>query len=606
VSGAGPPAIVAGVSLQIGRARLHGAISGDRERLTQQLGEIRPAQIGLAEGAILLVPRMIARKRLSRDGDGARFIASVTDELARTLKRARRPGDARSADDALLFVDEAEAAATLIAQWLTGAAPAERAWWPQLTGGESPPAWLRRHILPDARRLPALIATLARRGLAEALLERLEAEDVRIALAAMAAGCGLSLPTPRARAGSGKAAPETAQALALIEAIVPEVRRAALAPPARLLLLVALLAERRPAMLATRAAGAVFAAVASASPPPPSARPEPRRRREASPATVRERRAQPAEARTFDAPRRQWARSAGSAVDERVEARPSPTGARETRRSDAPRPDRPAATDSAPKPRPSDAPRPDLAAIDSAPEPVEIATEFGGLLFLLNALLALGIYGDFSRPGRVLPGLSPFGLLRLLGRAWFGRPFVEDSLHGLLVALAGGRRADAARAFEARPWSVPRGWLAPWPKAGPALVGGHRLRPMLWHPAGFPLAELDPADPAAAIRAARRLGLRGVPRSARLPALPAPARARWIACLRRYLEARLAKGLDLADPAEAIATLCHRPARVAADNVDVIARFRLDDHPLAIRLAGLDRDSGWIPAARRAFRFAFE
>ena len=228
------------------------------------------------------------------------------------------------------------------------------------------------------------------------------------------------------------------------------------------------------------------------------------------------------------------------------------------------------------------------------------------MLFLLNALLALEIYGDFSRPERALPGLSPFGLLRLLGRAWFGRPFADDPLHELLVRLGGGRRADAARAFEAGPWSVPRGWLAPWPKAGPALVGGHRLRPMLWHPARFPLAELDPADSAAAARAARRLGLRGKPRPARLPSLPAPVRARWIACLRRYLEARLAKGLGLADRAEAIATLCRRPARVAADDADVIACFRLDDHPLAIRLAGLDRDSGWIPAARRVFRFAFE
>lgn len=46
------PAIVAGASLQIGRARSRGAIPGDRERLAQQLIEVRPAEIGFANGAI--------------------------------------------------------------------------------------------------------------------------------------------------------------------------------------------------------------------------------------------------------------------------------------------------------------------------------------------------------------------------------------------------------------------------------------------------------------------------------------------------------------------------------------------------------------------------
>jgi len=592
VSAARP--LVAGATLQVGRARVHGGLAGDRERLRSELDDVRPASFGLPRNAILLVPRLVASRRLSRQSDGGLFSGAVAEGLRTALRRARRPGEARSPDDPLLFLDEAEAVATLIAQWLAGAPPPDRAWWPHLTGGESPPAWLRRHILPDSRRLPALVATLARRGLAEALIGRLEAEDIRVALAAIAAGCGLSLPVPRSRTpprSDGRNPAEAAQAFALIEAIVPEVRRTALAPQARLLLLVALLAERRPAMLATRAARIAFAAVASAA-LPPSARPEPRRRPRASPPALLERRAPPPDARTDRAPPAPQARPAEPAADDRVEPAPSPAEAPapvapQARRPDAPRPGRPAA-------------------IDSAPEPVEIATEFGGLLFLLNVLLALGIYGDFSRPRDTLPGLSPFGLLRLLGRSWFGRPFVDDPLHGLLVRLAGGRRADPAGAFEARPWSVPPRWLAPWPKAGAALVGGHRLRPMLWHPAGFPLAELDPADPAAAARAARRLGLRGAPRPARLPSLPAPARARWIACLRRYLEARIARALDLADPAEAIAMLCRRPAEVAVDDERVTARFRLDDHPIEIRLAGLDRDSGWIPAARRDVRYLFE
>jgi hypothetical protein len=88
--------------------------------------------------------------------------------------------------------------------------------------------------------------------------------------------------------------------------------------------------------------------------------------------------------------------------------------------------------------------------------------------------------------------------------------------------------------------------------------------------------------------------------------LPAAPRARWVACLRLYLEARTSRALGCADGSEAVATLCRRPARIAAEGERLEARFALDHHPLAIRLAGLDRDPGWIPAARRDFRYAFE
>jgi len=88
--------------------------------------------------------------------------------------------------------------------------------------------------------------------------------------------------------------------------------------------------------------------------------------------------------------------------------------------------------------------------------------------------------------------------------------------------------------------------------------------------------------------------------------LPATARAHWVACLRLYLEARIARALGEDDPAAAIAMLCRRPARIALAGEDVIVGFALDDHPLAIRLAGLDRDPGWIPAARRSIRYRFE
>ena len=51
--------------------------------------------------------------------------------------------------------------------------------------------------------------------------------------------------------------------------------------------------------------------------------------------------------------------------------------------------------------------------------------------------------------------------------------------------------------------------------------------------------------------------------------------------------------------------LCRQTAqiRVAAPRLE--ARFSLDQHPIKIRQAGLDRDPGWIPAAEIDVRFIF-
>jgi len=50
--------------------------------------------------------------------------------------------------------------------------------------------------------------------------------------------------------------------------------------------------------------------------------------------------------------------------------------------------------------------------------------------------------------------------------------------------------------------------------------------------------------------------------------------------------------------------LAHR-ARVLVSPTHVDVRFALAELPLEIRLAGLDRTPGWIPAAGRFVAFAF-
>jgi hypothetical protein len=56
----------------------------------------------------------------------------------------------------------------------------------------------------------------------------------------------------------------------------------------------------------------------------------------------------------------------------------------------------------------------------------------------------------------------------------------------------------------------------------------------------------------------------------------------------------------------ALAFLCRRPGRITLTPVRLRAEFALADHPLAIRVAGLDRDPGWVPALGRVVEFSYE
>jgi hypothetical protein len=93
-------------------------------------------------------------------------------------------------------------------------------------------------------------------------------------------------------------------------------------------------------------------------------------------------------------------------------------------------------------------------------------------------------------------------------------------------------------------------------------------------------------------------------------ALPVPSGAatplaRWLDWLVPYVRARLARALQVEDGDLPDLLLRHR-ARVfvSAVNVDVV--LTLADLPIAIRLCGLDRDPGWIPAANRVVAFRFD
>jgi hypothetical protein len=195
-----------------------------------------------------------------------------------------------------------------------------------------------------------------------------------------------------------------------------------------------------------------------------------------------------------------------------------------------------------------------------------IDTGLAGVFFLVNVGLALGLYGDFTSPARPGIELPVWDFLALVGGGLLGPGHEGDPVWALLARLAGRADDEPPGSGFAPPedWRVPADWLRPFP----GLV--------------VPLREGGPIPPAGAT-----------------------ACERWLSRLLPYVRARLALALAAAD-AEVAPLLLARPGRVFVTGAHLDVTLSLADLPVAVRLAGLDRDPGWVPAAGRVVAFHFD
>jgi hypothetical protein len=247
-----------------------------------------------------------------------------------------------------------------------------------------------------------------------------------------------------------------------------------------------------------------------------------------------------------------------------------------------------------------------------------VATEWGGIFYLINLALALELYGDFSRP--LEPGLALplWDLLALVARRLAGDAVQEDPVWGLLGRLAGRGESDPiGRGFEPPDsWRLPPDWLRAFP-AGPEWtwdVAGGRL--LVLHPEGFPIVDVPCEGGAAEVRLQAEIAVYSEPMA------PAPglcrreldqgleragsALDRWLDRLLPYIRRRLLRATGWADDDRWEWRLLRHGASVSITAAHLDVTLSLEQHPIEIRLAGLDRDPGWVPAAARFVAFHFE
>jgi hypothetical protein len=237
-----------------------------------------------------------------------------------------------------------------------------------------------------------------------------------------------------------------------------------------------------------------------------------------------------------------------------------------------------------------------------------VSSELGGLFFLVNLGLYLELYGDFSTP--LTPGiaLSIWDFVAIVGASLLAADGLPDDPVWALLARLADRAPGTAPGhdFDAPDeLRMPAAWLRPFAGETPATftLAGDRLR--IVHPRGFALVDV-PAEPdlhAQAQREAAAYAVKLAP-GTRTAAQPESALSRWCGWLTSYARLRLARALARS-PDELGRTLCRLPARihVSATHVDIV--MALADLPLEVRLAGLDRDPGWLPGAGRTLAFHF-
>lgn len=257
-----------------------------------------------------------------------------------------------------------------------------------------------------------------------------------------------------------------------------------------------------------------------------------------------------------------------------------------------------------------------------------VPTELGGVLFLVNLLLALKLPESLESEFGVGP-VSGWDLLELLARSLLGEraaALANDGVWSVLGQLA-GRSPDVPLAAEFQPqqcYRIPPSWLgAIGPKA--PQVFGVRSRAnhlQLWHQQGFALADclINNALSRQSIEEECSLHC-GIGVHPQLASWRKIARHALVGCrnfqadrvaLRRfmafllpYVRWRLCLALGISNAHALPETLLLRRGRLYVTRTHVDLVMHLNQATPEVRMSGLDADPGWVPSLGRVIKFSF-
>ena len=254
------------------------------------------------------------------------------------------------------------------------------------------------------------------------------------------------------------------------------------------------------------------------------------------------------------------------------------------------------------------------ALIDPLDYEARIRTEFGGVFYLTNLALFLELYGDFTSP--LAPGieLPLWDFVALVGHELCGERIRRDDVWTLLQKLSGRDETEEPGASFAPPdaWRVPPAWLAAFPAPGAWRWKTEAGRLLVRHSQGFIVLDVPLSGDA---REQLEVETEAYPSQLRAPLHRASFESAggaagtvewWLARLLPYVRVRLGRALGVRAKGALGRLVCEHSARVSVTATRLDVTFSLAELPLEVRLAGLDRDPGWVPAAGRRVAFYYE
>lgn len=249
---------------------------------------------------------------------------------------------------------------------------------------------------------------------------------------------------------------------------------------------------------------------------------------------------------------------------------------------------------------------------DTGKAEIEISfeTKFGGVFYLLNLGLYLELYNDFTANLVEEIKLNIWDFVALLSLKFLGDEIKSDPVWEFLKSSA-QRESDNefGKDFDdSQDWRVPLTWLKDFAFDQKWFYTKKSRRLMVRHPAGFNVIDVL-INNNFQEQFERELNFyqrffRVVEKDEQNNLKPVRPK-KWLDNLTEYLEKRLYLALNLRTKKEINELLFRSKATIVLTATHLEITFSLADLPLEIRLAGIDRDPGWIPAAGRFVYFHF-
>ena len=236
--------------------------------------------------------------------------------------------------------------------------------------------------------------------------------------------------------------------------------------------------------------------------------------------------------------------------------------------------------------------------VGTLPPAEGVWTQIGGVLFLINVLEWMGLFGHLPA------GHSPWRVIAALARALMGNEFsryAHDALWEVLVSL--DQTAPSAAVMSVANFRLRPEWLRLDPQAERHWMAHADSNRLLVTDAAAGYVVLDEplngrlaADVLAA--ALEDYAAQGVEWLPYLPAIfPAGGVEEWTARLALFLQTGLVFWLGLEEKSDhaITAALLARPGRLLVSRTHIDFFSPPDRVSIAVRRAGLDRDPGWQP-----------